>query len=856
MHLHEACQVINRNNFEGPDPDAGSTNADSNEGNSLGPDDDENFVGYTLNLTEEQLANLGEEEFAANSEDLVMIKLLDLIGKLGCPLNSFDHIMRWAEDAVQMNYRFPGQAPRRETFVNKLTKRFRMGNQLPQTIKVDLIGGDIPSINVVRFDFKTQLTSLLMNTDLMKSENLDINPDDMFGNAFIPNRRIDDVHSGSWYRDTYKKMITDKGLTDTMLVPIILYMDKTQIDTFKHFSLEPVSMTTTLFKREIRNNSNAWRHLGFLHDFQRSKAESTAFRRAFKNGSIQNVHLQLAKILESFMDAQQNGGLEMHVRIDGQVKYTKVVVPLAFVVGDCQGQDKLCGQYGGKTGVKCLSRVCDVSFEESDDPANRCAKRVKRDMVEVLDEQNPEVLNSWSMHTHDNVFCKLDMGANSHGIWGSTPLDCTHAFRHGLVKYVLEIFYDKLTVDGCCGLDEMVRQLHAKARQSAGKDYPRVTFTHGITSLTYMTHAEKVGILMVLVIILATVEGRQILLDNGNFDNERAVLDWLELFELFLCFDAWTHHGKMWTIGANPQVPADEGLAVESIVKMLKTLSKTADRAEGNGWKISKFHEQLHLPWYITRYGHPMNYDSGRCEHNHKDLCKRPGKTAQMRHNVFDEQVGQRVTQCLVVERGKKVWNLNDDEEPIANNSFRATRYIVYREEEDGEVVEGYYMSKKENQGNIEVQDDICAHLLDTFLGDEETGEIKCFTEFKRNAVLYRSHPNYRSGGLWQDWVYIWFAGPPDDGGNYPCKILCFFEVPNGNGAIQALVQCCHRPEARRESVLTETWSLERHQNRDAYQCVDVESFNQTAYVFPISATQVLVIRPHEQWSDEFASFD
>ena len=180
------------------------------------------------------------------------------------------------------------------------------------------------------------------------------------------------------------------------------------------------------------------------------------------------------------------------------------------------------------------------------------------------------------------------------------------------------------------------------------------------------------------------------------FTTDGELIEWLYLFEIFCCFDAWTHEGVMWELTQGTHTPANERHCQEAIKLMLSTLSDTADRVNGNGWRLTKFHEQLHLPSYITRFGSPMNYDSGRCEHNHKELCKLPSKTAQKRHEGFTKQVGERVTERIVVCRARRVWKL-DKSSLLPNtgvNVYRATNFTVHRKERDGAFLEGYYFEK------------------------------------------------------------------------------------------------------------------------------------------------------------------
>jgi len=45
---------------------------------------------------------------------------------------------------------------------------------------------------------------------------------------------------------------------------------------------------------------------------------------------------------------------------------------MAYVMGDGLSSDKMCGQFLGYSQVNRLSRVCNVSFNKSDDPQCNC----------------------------------------------------------------------------------------------------------------------------------------------------------------------------------------------------------------------------------------------------------------------------------------------------------------------------------------------------------------------------------------------------------------------------------------------------------------------------------------------------
>ena len=123
--------------------------------------------------------------------------------------------------------------------------------------------------------------------------------------------------------------------------------------------------------------------------------------------------------------------------------------------------------------------------------------------------------------------------------------------------------------------------------------------------------------------------------------------DFTELAEALLCFHAWY---KLGIIRKQPGGKVDRSLIHASVIRMLAMVRFYMPRKKGNGWKIQKFHDILHLALDIERFGPPSNYDAGPGESGLKIWTKLPALTLQKRgYNTFLRQVGSRVfkTQCI-----------------------------------------------------------------------------------------------------------------------------------------------------------------------------------------------------------------
>jgi hypothetical protein len=81
-------------------------------------------------------------------------------------------------------------------------------------------------ITVTTFDFVSQLHSLLSDQELNTWENLVINPDNPFTKYVAPSSVLKEALSGSWYIQAWDYM--DSSTNSNLMIPIILYIDKTQ----------------------------------------------------------------------------------------------------------------------------------------------------------------------------------------------------------------------------------------------------------------------------------------------------------------------------------------------------------------------------------------------------------------------------------------------------------------------------------------------------------------------------------------------------------------------------------------------------------------------------------------------------
>jgi hypothetical protein len=168
---------------------------------------------------------------------------------------------------------------------------------------------------VVKFPFLEQVEDLL--TDHTIFSDLDnfagvIDPDNPFDEWGPKDGSLDEIVSGTWYHETYSqaKHIQDIDYPNEpfLVIPVILYMDKTGLDKSNRIAMEPVLLMLGILNRAARNKDNAKRLLGYLPDLELKSAAEKQVQRSTPEGlgrSCRNYH--------TVLDVGKGGGIQFSV---------------------------------------------------------------------------------------------------------------------------------------------------------------------------------------------------------------------------------------------------------------------------------------------------------------------------------------------------------------------------------------------------------------------------------------------------------------------------------------------------------------------------------------------------------------
>jgi hypothetical protein len=125
------------------------------------------------------------------------------------------------------------------------------------------------------------------------------------------------------------------------------------------------------------------------------------------------------------------------------------------------------------------------------------------------------------------------------------------------------------------------------------------------------------------------------------------------LIEL-LSFHAWYKYGNA-PFGPEYQ-DGDADSLLTSICQMINRIISFCPRNEGNGWKLQKLHNILHLPITLVFFSHASQYDAGPGERLLKDFFKDVARRSQQWGNgVFIGQVARQMHEKMVLCRASAV---------------------------------------------------------------------------------------------------------------------------------------------------------------------------------------------------------
>ena len=222
--------------------------------------DSNNHLLSLLSKQDNELSSL-----TSDSQYIDSLKLIQTLMRKKISLSCYKDMMKWKYDGDHLKYYSLDQ-------VTKLAENRVYGPTIASKMKPrqnNLICPSGRKVNVITFDIDAAIFDLLSDQHITNPSSMifdDSNIDDPF--AIKPKEYFDDLDQSGIYIKTNEDIIHDRD--KELLVPLIVYLDETFLDTFSKLVLHPVVITLGLFNRSTRNLSMSWRSIGYLPNFDES----------------------------------------------------------------------------------------------------------------------------------------------------------------------------------------------------------------------------------------------------------------------------------------------------------------------------------------------------------------------------------------------------------------------------------------------------------------------------------------------------------------------------------------------------------------------------------------------------------
>jgi len=411
---------------------------------------------------------------------------------------------------------------------------------------------------VIYYSFIDSLRHLIRSPVFANPNNLCINHDANSPLQPFKPKTIDDVGeimAKTWASDT-QEGINDFDDENDLLLPIMLYGDKTGTDVNQRYPLEPWVFTIPLLRRQARQHSSSWMHLGFMPSLDLVDGSS--------DKKLQLYHDYMSVLLEELTSVSRAKPV-MWVNLGTHWEKRRLHVKTANILGDQKSQDYVCGRVAANNGsagrihrgcgcsvvehtialanhesnvlpcgdppTQAIKRLNDLALLDLSDEAEEGpvallgdvlppdeslqSRREHRSVVSFLRRVQKlarEILNDvFSMHPHRNAFDGIDFGANVHGVLVATGDDQLHASEAGVMLKLAVASYGGLTAKERTELEGIIRLMVMSSKSSASSEYPRGTVKEGFGRLTLCSHKEKVGSVFYLLLALHDPRGREII---------------------------------------------------------------------------------------------------------------------------------------------------------------------------------------------------------------------------------------------------------------------------------------------------------------------------------------------------------
>ena len=621
-------------------------------------------------------------------------ELMEIIKKGNYPHSLYNEIMQWAWKSYLSGFNFKGQ--KYSAVMNNMVNTYGTTAGGPPIKSVLTMNGYAP-IHVYCFDFLQQAKRVYTDPDLMSESLWGYDASQSHHNLRIQHQ-LSEMNTAKWWHDTE---LNNPSFCEEnhYLAPVILFDDATQCDALGWLKAHPILMSFGNINGMKCHSSSAWFLLGIVPPYPKTAQEWKADSQNInlKEDYLKYYHHCLKCILHNFISVSKNSnGVRMYVYGKGEIT---LHFELAFVIGDTEGQDRMCSHYGGYSSdlCHCMMHDCNIPASQGDDLSFECSFTRVDEIVPIVCHSMTVIqpdnrvyggvtaartaAANLSQHLVESVYFGVSFGGDPHGIFGSTPVEILHFFYKGIMQLMLKCLYNYTPVpptlkswytsqlngnnhghlswkpavtknqrENCLfNLAEFERHFRCCTKASwhqSDRSMPWTPFKHGVTSLSRMNGQEMPGLCLLTMITLEGMIGSS--LEERLCERKFCTIIWLSL--------------SLETLLSKEEFTEDELVELEmKITIFLKCYSAAvgyqAELQSRCGLRITKFHALKHIPFYVCRYGSTHNFFGGYLESALKPTVKNTTPRTSQQHHRFDADLMNHIYEQTVVEISEKVRN-------------------------------------------------------------------------------------------------------------------------------------------------------------------------------------------------------
>ena len=672
------------------------------------------------------------------------------------------------------------------------------------------------------FPFLKNIVWLLSNPSLMK---------DAYFSYDETSTAYSEFNTGTWWRDAEEKMLVRVNLSGCskvhVLIPIILFIDKTHCSVNGNLSAEPMLASIgNISMKNRKSNANAWFNLGFVpqRNLSQSEIDNLKKGKGCRSTHIATYHSALSAVLSEFLyyhnkDYTDDEGIEVYIHGMGNVQ---AHFELAMVIGDSLGNDQLCCHYQSYSmRVSRPMRMCFCSYDDLDNPdvlcsdvdakkldriIETCIEHVNRDEGRVTEARN--LAKRFSHDLHVPVFSLVKFGGNPNGIYGSTPVELLHALLLGIMKYALKCLFDYSIYSDTqqpfgkndskrirnvrnvflsAEFERRVRILSTKMRKQSVRDLPHSSFSHGVCKMSKLSGQEFVGLSVLTIAALPGCIKIDDTKDRLKVEKDYSEVLWLGV-SLYECFNRVS-------IPKNDLVLLDKKVR-HYIRRFVDVCGEQRNIQSSVGTKLQKLHSLIHVTFDVQKYGSAGNFFGGHLESMLKTFVKKPSKrTRGISGDMFLNDICNRWSEFqMVKDYNNMIGEINDIHTNDSTSDSAPTQKSTHKFQPGTKKVRfqfvflnGKWNTRYSCDSSFYVEDKIFHPFFDlkkqdldcitkwlTQSVEKENGvypRVDCYYEMIAKEDSFNDERNlskYRCSpsfisGEWFDWLLVEFENTNDD---------------------------------------------------------------------------------------------